>query len=632
MTPRRPTIKATALLTGFAILAMCAAPSAAGAVSDTALPAEQYASAIMATSDLSQEDPSDIMIEVTPATPSDAPERGLGYVDDGFTAPALPESWQPAVLLGELPGSYSLRDKNLMTDVRNQGSYGTCWAHALVASAESNLLVNDHAGYKDLSELQLVYHTYNRNTNITGSSDTVTFSHLTTNLADGNGMLQVGGNDHVGISAMGNMLGLVQESVMPYTDSDWLQNVSSGNVDDAYARDYNAVQLDHAYYVNATADPDAVKNLLMTHGAGTISYGYYPNGTMLTQTNTQTGEVVKTLTAFESDDRNSYFCNVKLGSNHAVTLCGWDDNYSKTKFQTQPENDGAWLCKNSWGAYNGLGGYFWISYEDKSLTDTCFVGVVPTEQDYQYVYAHDLGFAISSIYYYKGTAPNTTPYTHIYGASVFTAQRKESLQAVRVNLVTPSTSVEVKVYTGSAERLKTAPTAGSLAASASMDCLYTGVYTIPLNDYVSLEEGDVFSIVVYQKVPDGATARLAYDESDTYANAYFSGTTNPGESFTSLDGATWQDMESTGSVQIKALTSHDYVPSGVQGDVDASGVFDIHDVVLTARYVVGAESFYTPQRKVANVNLSTGSQPVTVEDVLLMCQVLIKLKTFPSGS
>ncbi|MCH5304015.1 MAG: hypothetical protein J1E41_04050, partial [Ruminococcus sp.] len=58
------------------------------------------------------------------------------------------------------------------------------------------------------------------------------------------------------------------------------------------------------------------------------------------------------------------------GTGHSVSVVGWDDNYSKDNFDGNytPKNDGAWLCKNSWGPlYNSNGGYIWISYEDYYL-------------------------------------------------------------------------------------------------------------------------------------------------------------------------------------------------------------------------------------------------------------------------
>ena len=55
------------------------------------------------------------------------------------------------------------------------------------------------------------------------------------------------------------------------------------------------------------------------------------------------------------------------GVNHAVTLIGWDDNYSRENFNSASNvtSNGAWIARNSWGDDWGEAGYFYISYENK---------------------------------------------------------------------------------------------------------------------------------------------------------------------------------------------------------------------------------------------------------------------------
>ena len=68
---------------------------------------------------------------------------------------------------------------------------------------------------------------------------------------------------------------------------------------------------------------------------------------------------------------------------------GWDDDYAKENFIEghQPPENGAWLCRNSWGSdYNDFpmngyrhwgieqeehkhNGYFWLSYYDQTIDD-----------------------------------------------------------------------------------------------------------------------------------------------------------------------------------------------------------------------------------------------------------------------
>ena len=45
-------------------------------------------------------------------------------------------------MVSDLPAAYDARDYGLVTTVKNQGKYGTCWAFSAIAAVESNVLLN----------------------------------------------------------------------------------------------------------------------------------------------------------------------------------------------------------------------------------------------------------------------------------------------------------------------------------------------------------------------------------------------------------------------------------------------------------------------------------------------------------
>lgn len=80
------------------------------------------------------------------------------------------------------------------------------------------------------------------------------------------------------------------------------------------------------------------------------------------------GSVICGLYFPQSNENEFVYTDEFLETNHVVTIVGWNDNIPAYKFENQPDNDGAWLVKNSWGEDAGDNGYFWVSYEDASIS------------------------------------------------------------------------------------------------------------------------------------------------------------------------------------------------------------------------------------------------------------------------
>ena len=79
---------------------------------------------------------------------------------------------------------------------------------------------------------------------------------------------------------------------------------------------------------------------------------------------------------------------IKYGANHAITIVGWDDDFSKDNFVTKPEIDGAWIVRDAQSEAFGDKGYFYVSFKSVSMGENPYVFTDVIEPQYG-IYQHD---------------------------------------------------------------------------------------------------------------------------------------------------------------------------------------------------------------------------------------------------
>ena len=249
----------------------------------------------------------------------------------------------------EIPTQFNLADK-IDIKVENQGGYGLCWDFASIKSLETYLALNNLGNY-DFSELHVDY--------------------ITSNLMYGSRELHEGGNFGMFKEYLAES-GVVLEEKVPYDFKEYSEEEyekfpdMEKVIEVTETVDFPSIykNIEEKYTEEQLKEyRDAVKKHIMKNG------GLYTSivGTGLEN-------------AYVSPD------NDELWTNHAVTIVGWDDNYSKENFSDNghtPEHDGAYIALNSWGEFSNNNGYYYISYDDKYV-ELNLSGIVSTSIESAY--------------------------------------------------------------------------------------------------------------------------------------------------------------------------------------------------------------------------------------------------------
>lgn len=377
-------------------------------------------------------------------------------------------------LLSVTPATYDLRDYGLVEPVPNQGQLGVCWAIAANSAAAGPLL--KQFPQTSFSPIHTAWFARS------GEQEEEAYP-MKDHPYDG------GGVDGIAVAVMAAWEGPVFSDKAPMVPD----NQEDPNEALRYEAEYH---LQDAYYMpvgiyvnkalNLRVSDEITKQLLMD--VGPITINYYASGE-----NTY------------NEETSAWYNSENSSSDHAVLLIGWDDAYSKENFcqGNQPENDGAWLIRNSWDTDWGDDGYFWLSYEDKSI-ESGNAYLLEEKNNYAKNYQHDItGWAYS-----LGISDDSEQAKTVTAANIFTAEGNEMLEAVSFYTTDAGTEYSISIYTGVEEGK---PESGTLALEKQTGReLYAGYHTIELNQPVKLEKGKRFSIVVTLTNPE-YTAPLAIE-------------------------------------------------------------------------------------------------------------------------
>ena len=404
-------------------------------------------------------------------------EPGKGYrevEDDSIGDPAMLNVSDNGEVSADRAVSYpsSYKTANLPA-IRNQGGYGVCWAFSTISLLEINLLKNKLVSDDiDLSEFHLVNFTYNNVTDPLGGSagDTTTF------LRSSNSVTQNGGDIRMAFNSLMDWEGAVDETLVPYT-AEVAGTINTTGLSDDLARKNTKIHLQNYYKVNMTNQTD-VKQAITDYGALSISYYAYGGSSSNKYYNSSTA---------------GYYCyDSNTGTNHAVTVVGWDDNYSKDNFPTEPEGDGAWIVRNSWGSYFGENGYFYLSYYDKSTKVEGYAVEAQTSDNYDNNYQYD-GTGWFSYMGYSGYG-GTNKYANVFTAKA-NESKAENIEAVSFeDYSSAGCKYNISIYTNLTD--VSDPESGTLECTQSGQTTFDGAYTIKLNNPVYVEDGTTFSVVV----------------------------------------------------------------------------------------------------------------------------------------
>ena len=388
------------------------------------------------------------------------PVNGYLFTEEEYEIPFVdhrPQNHNGFLLMAKapLPVAYNGYEEGKLPPVRDQGYEGACWSFSAIGAVETDLIKDGKAGTDlDLSELQLVYFASHSYVDPKGcnTGDSAVYN-------GGGSYLSNGGNTTIAYRTLANMVGPVNEADVPYSAG------SSFVPDDRYAVSSDVAQVTGAYRINRE-DTDSIKRAILDHGSVEVPFF------------ARTGDFTYNNVTYpvRYSAVNNAFYGTYPKPNHSILLVGWNDEFPKENFHAdcQPDTDGAWLARNSWGEDGyGLSGYFWVSYCDAGLKASDYTAYDAETAVYDNCYAFDsvpFPGAVKKI-----TNSTGKPIT-MRLEETFTVDGGEMIDAVGFEAACANLSATVTVSTA------------NRSVSGSLNTEYAGFYLIRLDEALAVPE------------------------------------------------------------------------------------------------------------------------------------------------
>ena len=341
---------------------------------------------------------------------------------------------------------------------RNQGKFNTCWAFASIGAIEANYLKQKIGESIDLSELHLAWFAQDKRNGVI--LDNAGHAKLAYDFLKARSI-------HTPINEENMPYSLIFDKDKNESNStiiNYLVGRNSDSFDKSDIKLYDAGEVGNIYEDNR----EAFKNKIKENGAVYVEFYDVEDG--------------------HNNEYHSFYSKIDdTSKNHAVILVGWDDNFPKESFDEamRPDNDGAWLVRNSRGTDFGDDGYFWMSYEQYTQKPAYFI----VSEDKRELISPDIKNRNEN-----GKTHNISPY---WSANIFRADRDEDI--VSLTFYTNDHYSDYKIFVNNLGKNKPEDPGKAETPILSGIMELAGTHTIDISSPVKLYEGDYYSVIMKTK-------------------------------------------------------------------------------------------------------------------------------------